>query len=74
MCPYITGSLACLDCDLYGHDGLVLLSIVTQALLFIYLYVQVTIFPFSVMSTRAASGRYRPIRTGFRTRTHRRLE
>jgi hypothetical protein len=67
-------SQACLDCDLCGHDGSVLLSVVAQALLLYIYYLQVRIFPFSAMPMRAASGKSRLTRAGFHTGTHRRLE
>jgi hypothetical protein len=59
---------------IFCHDRSVLLSVVAYTLL-VYIYcVKVRIFPLPVMPMRAASGKSRPIRAGFRTGTHHRLE
>jgi hypothetical protein len=61
------------DCDLYGHHGLVLLSIVAQDLLLYISYVLVRIFLFLVMSMRATSERSRLMRARICTGTHHKL-
>jgi hypothetical protein len=73
MSPYFLWSLACLDRDLFYHDGSVLLSIVAQALLLYIFCVQMWIFLVLAMPTRDASGRSRLMRVGSRTRTYNRL-
>jgi hypothetical protein len=55
---------------LSSHDGSVLLSVVTQALLLYLSCVHVSFLPLSAM---AASGTSGPMRDGFHTETHPRL-
>jgi hypothetical protein len=55
---------------LSSHDGSVLLSVVTQALLLYLSCVHVSFLPLSTMATSGTSG---PMRDGFHTETHPRL-
>jgi hypothetical protein len=59
---------------LFGYDGSVLLSVVAHALLLYISCVQVRIFLFLAMLTRATSGRFKLMRAELRIETHPRLK
>jgi hypothetical protein len=60
-------AFACLEVYLLGHNGLVLLSVVTQALLYNFLVCRFLLLSLSAKPMMVVSGNYRFLRTGFRT-------
>jgi hypothetical protein len=72
MYPLPLKAFACLEVWPLGHDGLVLLSVVTQALLYNFLCAGSSSSLLLAKSLTAVNGKSRLLCAGFRTEAHRR--